>query len=33
MMISAQVISDRIPSTLSGVGLIPVNSLKHSFTV
>jgi hypothetical protein len=31
--ISAQVISDRMPSTSSGTGFSPVNSLKHSFTV
>ena len=31
--ISSQVISDRMPSTFSGVGCSPVNSLKHSFTV
>jgi len=32
-MMSTQVISDRMPSTLSCVGLRPVKSLKHSLTV
>ena len=32
-MISAQVISDSMPSTLSGVGFSPVKSLKQVWTV
>ena len=31
--ISAQVMSDSMPSTLSCVGCMPVYSLKHSLTV
>ena len=31
--ISAHVMSDSMPSTLSGVGCMPVYSLKHSLTV
>ena len=32
-MINAQVISDSMPSTLSGVGFSPVKSLKQVWTV